>query len=102
MGRLMKKTALVLFLPLLSGGLMADQDHRIARDLLATGKIFPLEVILERLQPAFPGAKILELELEQEGGRVLYEVELLDSQGQVWEVDLDATSGELLERERED
>jgi uncharacterized membrane protein YkoI len=40
--------------------------------------------------------------MERERGRLIYELEVLDAQGQVWEVELDAVTGRLLESEVED
>ena len=40
--------------------------------------------------------RVGETELEQEGGRYVYQVELRDAQGVRWEVELDAASGQIL------
>ncbi len=48
-----------------------------------------------------PG-RILEVELEKKGGRYIYEVELLNNNDEVWEVKLDAKTGELIKLEIED
>ncbi|MCW9022120.1 MAG: PepSY domain-containing protein, partial [Sedimenticola sp.] len=68
-----------------------------ARELLEAGKIMALEQILENIRDEYPG-RLLEVKLEQEGDSVIYEVELLDSEGKVWELKLDAATGELLKR----
>lgn len=73
----------------------ADSDHAEAKRLRQSGEILPLEDILERARKARPG-KVLETELERERGRYLYELEILDANGQVWELKYDARSGELL------
>jgi uncharacterized membrane protein YkoI len=78
-----------------------DSDHVVARKLRESGQILPLEQIVERARAAKPG-EIIETELEREQGRYVYEVEILDSAGQVWEVKLDARTGELLEIEHDD
>jgi uncharacterized membrane protein YkoI len=80
---------------------VADGDHEIARKLRESGEILPLERILERAHAAKPG-EIIETELERKQGRYVYEVEILDGAGQVWEVELDAKTGELLEIEQDD
>ena len=48
-----------------------------------------------------PG-QILETELDEDDGRYVYELEILDERGQVWELELDASTAELLELESED
>jgi uncharacterized membrane protein YkoI len=45
---------------------------------------------------------VLETELEEKGGELVYEVEILDDNGEVWEMKFDARSGALLEEEQED
>lgn len=79
----------------------ADEDHLLARKLLASGEILPLETIAASALKAKAG-ELLESELEHEQGRYLYEVEILDAAGQVWELKLDAKTARLLQMERED
>jgi len=43
-----------------------------------------------------PGATITETELEQEYGKYVYQVELRDAKGVEWDVELDATNGQIL------
>jgi uncharacterized membrane protein YkoI len=80
---------------------MADEGYREARRLTESGEILPLEDIMQSIQKEQPG-RILEVELERDDGLYLYEVEILDAQGAVWEFKLDAKSGKILERELED
>ncbi|MEO8627780.1 MAG: PepSY domain-containing protein [Betaproteobacteria bacterium] len=80
---------------------IADSDHLIARKLRESGEILPLEKILQRARAAKPG-QVIEAELESKKGRYVYEVEILDAAGQVWEVKLDAKTGELIKIERDD
>jgi uncharacterized membrane protein YkoI len=80
---------------------VADEDHQEARRLTESGEILPLENLIQSIKAKQPG-RILEVELERDDGLYLYEIEILDQQGAVWEFKLDATSGEILQRERED
>jgi uncharacterized membrane protein YkoI len=50
----------------------------------------------------YPGGKIEGTELEQEHGRYIYQIELRDAQGVQWDVDLDASSGQILKEHRDD
>lgn len=43
-----------------------------------------------------PGATVTETELEQEYGKYVYQVELRDAKGVEWDVELDATNGQVL------
>ena len=79
----------------------ADEDHEQARRLKELGKILPLEQIIKAAQVEHPG-RVIEVDLEKEDGRHIYEVELLDAHGEVWELQFDAASGKLIKRERED
>ena len=97
----MKKLGLIVLL-LLAMNLSAGEDHRLARGLLESGRILPLEQLLEKIRPQFPGGRVLEVELEQEDDGIVYEIELLDPQGRVWELEVDAVTGEPLKREQDD
>jgi uncharacterized membrane protein YkoI len=91
----------VTCMALLVGAVSADDDHLEARRLVEEGTIRPLEEILEGVENKQPG-RILEVELEKEHGRYIYEIELLDDQGKVWEMEIDAENGEILKTELED
>jgi uncharacterized membrane protein YkoI len=75
---------------------IADEDHVAARRLRDSGEILSLEKIAEHARTARSG-EILETELDREGGRYIYEVEILDPAGQVWELKLDAKTGDLID-----
>ncbi len=78
----------------------ADISQRQARTLLQSGQILSLENIHQKAHLIQPG-RIIESELEKKGKRYIYEVEILDSNGVVWELKLDAKSGELIEIEED-
>lgn len=79
----------------------ADQSAVKARQLQQQGDILPLEQIID-LAMAVKQGQILETDLELDDGRYVYELEILDANGQVWEVEIDAQTGELVELENED
>ncbi|MCK6425741.1 MAG: PepSY domain-containing protein [Burkholderiaceae bacterium] len=72
-----------------------DDDHERARAALRAGEVLPLSTLLERLQRRHPG-QVLEVELERDDGRWIYEVKLLRQDGLLFELALDARSGEVL------
>jgi uncharacterized membrane protein YkoI len=80
---------------------VADEGPVAARKLSDAGIILPLEKIVAAAKAVKPG-EILETELERKHERYVYEVEILDARGQVWEVKLDAKSGKLIAVESED
>lgn len=94
---------LLLFCSCLVGSVHGDESYLEARRLAAEGKIQSLDAILEGIQRKLRGS-ILEVELEHEDGDdgMVYEIEMLDTQGRVWELKVDAASGEILEKELED
>ena len=80
---------------------LADDDYIEARQLHESGKILPLELILKQARQAYPG-KVLEVELENEDGRIIYEVEILSESGIVMEVYIDAKTGLILISKEDD
>ena len=72
------------------------RDHDRARAALQAGEILPLSTVLERLGREQPG-QVLEVELERDQGRWIYELKLLEAGGLV-KLKIDARSGEVLER----
>lgn len=77
-----------------------DQDE--ALELARSGQIRALDALLQQALEKYPGATLLEAELELEKGRYRYEIELLTAGGGVRELELDAQSGELLKDEEDD
>lgn len=78
-----------------------DDDHDRAKLLMESGEIISLEDILKNARNVHPG-RILEIELETKKNKLIYEIEILDKQGSVWELKFDAYSGDLIKKERED
>jgi uncharacterized membrane protein YkoI len=91
---------IVLMLILFERAGLADSDHDRAKQLREAGEILPLERIIEMAKKDHPG-RLIEAELEEKKGRFIYELELLDEEGIVWELKYDARSGELLKEKRE-
>ncbi|MNG10044.1 Peptidase propeptide and YPEB domain protein [compost metagenome] len=61
-----------------------------------------MEQLLKDALGRYPGARLLEAELEEKHDRYEYEVELLTPEGVVREIKLDATNGALLKDEEDD
>lgn len=76
------------------------RDHDRARAALLAGEILPLGIILERVQRRFPG-HMLEVELEREDGRWVYEIKLLHDNGGLLQLEIDARNGRVLRHDRE-
>lgn len=80
--------------PLMAGG--SEQDR--ARAAVQAGEVLPLRTLLQRMQRDHPG-EVLEVELEREDGRWVYEIRLLRPDGRLLELEFDAATAELLRRE---
>ncbi len=94
---------LASMLVLLSANLSArDLSHDEARRLLREGHILPLEHMLQLARERYPGAVLLEVELEEEDGILVYEIELISAEGIVRELELDARNGRLLKDKVDD
>lgn len=77
-----------------------ENDHKNARDLVISGDIMPLNKILETVYKTHQGT-ILEVELEHRDNAYNYEIELLDENNKIWEVEVDAVTGKLLNVKKE-
>ena len=80
---------------------LADSDYNQAKKLLDAGEILPLEKILTKISRQ-SSERILEVELEIDDNIPLYEIELIDSQGMVWELKVNAKTGEVIKRKLDD
>lgn len=88
---------------LLSGLSQArDLDQDEALRLRREGIILPFEQMMKRIEQHYPNSTLLEAELEEEDGVLVYEVEILTPQGVVRELELDARDGRVLKDEEDD
>ncbi|MGJ7459045.1 PepSY domain-containing protein [Halomonas sp. MA07-2] len=78
-------------LPLAAAG---DDDWYDLHERVSRGQLVPMSEILDWLEAHYRG-QVLEVELEREKGRLVYEVEMLGPRGQRVEFEFDAASGEL-------
>ncbi|WP_438299141.1 PepSY domain-containing protein [Pseudomonas sp. NMS19W] len=77
--------------------LLADE----ARKLIDAGTIVPIETVKATVMTRHPDSTVIDIELEKRYGIYLYQIELKDSQGVEWEMELDASDG-LLRRDHQD
>ena len=92
-----------LFFGLSSAAVFADDDVRLdeANQLIEQGTIKQFEELNEKALSVQPGT-ITDTDLDKHYGRYVYQVEIKDAQGQEWDVDLDASNGEVLEHKQDD
>jgi uncharacterized membrane protein YkoI len=79
-----------------------DLSQDEALQLRQQGVILPLDQLTERALALHPGATLLEVELEEEQGRYVYEIEVVLPGGQVRELEFDAVHGNLLKDKEDD
>jgi uncharacterized membrane protein YkoI len=88
--------ALPLLLAAFIGPALArDSDHDRARQAVRSGEALPLRTILDKAAAEFPG-ELIEAELEDEHGRLIYEIKLITPDGNVLKVYYDARDGSVL------
>jgi uncharacterized membrane protein YkoI len=83
--------ALACMPPLAAG----DDDWHDLHERVSSGQLVPMATVLDWLEAHYDG-QVLEVELEREDGRLVYEVEMLGPRGQRVEFEFDAASGELI------
>ncbi len=92
--------ALAALLSLGSPALAGDSDHERARKAVAKGEALPLDVMLQHLAKVAPG-QVIEVDFERERGRWVYEFKVLQPDGAIREVEMDAKTAKVLEIEIE-
>ncbi len=78
-----------------------DDDRDRARDLRQQNRILPYRQLRRRVLQRFPG-RIIDVELENDDGRLVYEIKVVTRRGRVLEIEIDAQSGRFLEVEEDD
>jgi len=73
----------------------ADDDHERARRAVEAGEVLPLGVVLAGIEKTHPG-HVLEVELERDDGRWIYEIKLMERGGNVAKLEVDARDGSVL------
>ena len=75
-----------------------DYDHDAARRARASGEIAPLSEILEHVGKVYAG-EVVEVELEREGSRWLYEIKLISTSNRYLEIYVDAKTKTIIKVE---
>lgn len=76
-------------------GYKRDHDHDRVRRAVERGEILPLTDILKRTNKEYPG-QLIEAELEDEDGEMVYELVIISEDGRVYKLYYDARNGDLL------
>ena len=89
--------ALTLTAGLAQADVPVDQIPQLVKD----GKIKPLEELNQIVLKLHPGATITDSDLDKHSTIYEYEVELRDASNVEWDVDLNATTGEVLKNKKD-
>ena len=85
-----------------TGTAHADRrDHELARQALEQGQVLPLREVLDRIERQF-GGQVLKIEFEREDGRFIYEIRLLQDDGRMAKLEVDARDGQVLKIKRKE
>ncbi|MES2291383.1 MAG: PepSY domain-containing protein [Pseudomonadota bacterium] len=75
-----------------------QRDHDIARQAVLRREVLPLPRILKLAGTYQPG-DVIEIELKNKDGVILYDVDVLVSTGEVRDLKIDARTGKLLQNQ---
>ena len=88
-------------LTLTAGLAQADVRPDHIPELLKKGEITSFETLNAKALDQHKGATILDTELDDSYGKLVYEVEMRDAQGLKWDVELDAKTGNVLKNKQD-
>lgn len=88
-------------LTLTAGLAQADVRPDHIPGMLKSGEITSFEKLNQAALALHPGATILDTELDHSYGKLVYEVELRDTNNVKWDVDLDAKTAEVLQDKKD-
>lgn len=76
-------------------------DHDLARQALERGQVLPLRTVLEKVEREYQG-QVLKVEFEHDDGRFIYEIRLLQQDGRMAKLKIDAVDGRVLQIKRKE
>ena len=82
---------------------LADEhgDHDLARRALEQGRVLPLRTVLDKIERDYQG-QVLKIEFEEDAGRFIYEIRLLQRDGRMAKLKVDAVDGGVLKVKRKE
>lgn len=72
-----------------------ESDHELARQALQQGKVLPLRTVLDRVERTHHG-QVIKVEFEHDDGRFIYELRVLQADGRVLKLKVNAVDGQVL------
>lgn len=86
---------LALWASALPVGHADSSDHELARQALQQGKVLPLRTVLDKVEKEYSG-QVVELEFEAEHGEFVYEIRLLQANGTLLKIKMNAVDGSVI------
>lgn len=87
--------------PLLRADERGHGSHELARQALEQGRVLPLRTVLDKIERDYQG-QALKVEFEKDDGRFIYEIRLLQTDGRMVKLKVDAVDGRVLESKRKE
>ncbi len=78
-----------------------ESGHDAARRALEEGKVLPLRTVLDKVEREYQGQAI-KIEFERDDARFIYEIRLLQADGRVVKLEVDAVNGKVLSVKRKE
>jgi uncharacterized membrane protein YkoI len=78
-----------------------ERDHDLARQALEQGKVLSLRSVLDKVEREYPG-QVLKVEFERDDDRFVYEIRLLQPDGRIAKLKVDAVDGRVLAIKRKE
>jgi len=77
------------------------RDHDQARQALEQGRVLPLRQVLDKVEREYQG-QALKIEFERDDGRYVYDIRLLQKDGRMAKLKVDAVDGRVLKIKRKE
>ena len=94
-------TACALSLPALPVAAHDHDEHERARQALEQGRVLPLASVIAKVEREHPG-QVVKIEFEEDDGRYIYEIRLLQRDGRMAKLKVDAVDGRVLKIKRKE
>ncbi len=72
-----------------------ESDHELARQALQQGKVLPLRTVLDQVERDYRG-QVIKVEFEHDDGRFIYELRVLQADGRMLKLKVNAVDGQVL------
>ncbi|MBS0506003.1 MAG: PepSY domain-containing protein [Proteobacteria bacterium] len=91
----------LLSLALFAVRALPADDHDLARQALQQGQVLPLRSVIDKVEREYQG-QVVKIEFERDDGRYIYEIRLLQKDGRIAKLKLDAVDGRVLKIKRKE